>query len=174
MTRDTTPEQRRSDLPENPRRRTLLNRFWALLGLLACIELGWLTTSILKSRRIRNRRTKTSRFIDGGLMGALDPGEVKAVPEGMFFISRLDNDRFIALSRTCTHLGCAVSWDEREQKFICPCHGSSFDRTGVVLTPPAVRPLDFFATRIEDGRILVDVSQPNRRENFDQSQTTAA
>lgn len=152
----------------------MLNWLWTLLGLLACIELGWLSASILKARRIRNRAASANRFIDGGLAGSLGPGEVKAIPEGMFFISRLDNERFIALSRNCTHLGCALSWNEPEQKFICPCHGSSFDRTGIVLTPPAVRPLDFFHTRIEDGRILVDVSKPNRRENFEQSQTTAA
>ncbi len=174
MSRHGQRQRIRFDAPENPRRRTLLNRLWALLGLLACVELGWLTASILKSRRNRNPAAATSRFIDGGLAESLGPGEVKAVPEGMFYISRLDNDRFIALSRSCTHLGCALAWNGPEQKFICPCHGSTFDRTGVVLTPPAVRPLDFFTTRIEDGRILVDVSKPQRRENFEQSQTAAA
>ena len=174
MTSDDQHNQTASLPPESPRRRTLLNRLWAFLGLLACLELGWLTTSILKSRKARNRAADSRRFIDGGLVEALGPGQVKAVPEGMFYLSHLDNDRFIALSRNCTHLGCALSWDEQEQKFICPCHGSTFDKTGVVLTPPAIRPLDFYPVRIEDGRILVDVSEPNRRENFDQNQTTAA
>lgn len=174
MTSDNQNNQPLPEPLESPRRRTLLNRLWALLGLLACIELGWLTTSILKSRKARNRAADASRLIDGGLVEALGTGEVKAVPEGMFYLSHLDDGRFIALSRNCTHLGCALSWDDQEQKFICPCHGSTFDKTGVVLTPPAIRPLDFFPVRIEDGRILVDVSTPNRRETFDPTQTTAA
>jgi len=173
MTREKKHNQTIPGAPQNPPRRTLLNRLWALLGLLACIQLGWLTTSILKSRKARNSAASARRFIDGGLVQSLAPGEVKAVPEGMFYLSRLENDRFIALSRNCTHLGCALSWNDQEQKFVCPCHGSTFDQTGVVLTAPAIRPLDFFAVRIEDDRILVDVSEPKRRETFDRSQTTA-
>lgn len=173
MMRDEQYSQTSPDAPENPRRRTLFNRLWGLLGLLACLQLGWLTTSILRSRKARNSAASARRFIDGGLAESLGSGEVKAVPEGMFYLSRLDSNRFIALSRNCTHLGCALSWDKQEQKFVCPCHGSTFDRTGVVLTAPAIRPLDFFEVRIEDGRVLVDVSEPKRRETFDQSQTTA-
>ncbi len=173
MTTDEQHRQAPPDTPESPRRRTLFNRLWALLGLLACIQLGWLTTSILKSRKARNSAASARRFIDSGLVDSLGSGEVKAIPEGMFYLSRLENNRFIALSRNCTHLGCALSWNEQEQKFVCPCHGSTFDQTGVVMTAPAIRPLDFFEVRIEDGRILVDVSEPKRRETFDQSQTTA-
>lgn len=169
----TTEQNMQADRPEKPRRRTLLNRLWALLGLLAFVEIGWLTTSILKSRKARNSDGEGKRFIDGGRVESFSPGDVKAIPEGMFFLSRLEDNRFIALSRTCTHLGCALSWNDKEEKFICPCHGSTFDRTGVVLTPPAIRPLDFYPVRIENGRIRIDVSMPNRRESFDQTQTTA-
>lgn len=170
----TTEQTIPSDQPEKPRRRTLLNRLWALLGLLACIELGWLTTSILKSRKDSNTARQSGSFVDGGLVESFRPGDVKPIPEGMFYLSRLEDNRFIALSRTCTHLGCALSWGEQEKRFICPCHGSTFDRTGVVLTPPAIRPLDFYPVRIENGRIRIDISAPQRRESFDPNQTTAA
>ena len=170
----TTEQTLSPDLPEKPRRRTLLNRLWALLGLLACIQLGWLTTAILKSRKASNKESQGESLVDGGLAESFSAGDVKAIPEGMFYLSRLEDDRFIALSRTCTHLGCALSWDNQEKKFICPCHGSTFDRTGVVLTPPAIRPLDFYPVRIEDGRIRIDISAPKRRDRFDPSQTTAA
>ncbi len=161
-----------SDRPEKPQRRTLLNRLWALFGLLACIELGWLGASILKSRKTRNRAAEGGRFIDAGRIEAFNPGDVKAVPEGMFYLARLEDSSFIALSRTCTHLGCALSWDDKENKFICPCHGSTYDQNGVVLTPPAIRPLDFYPVRIENGRIRINIAAPLRRENFDQNQTT--
>lgn len=158
--------------PEKPRRRTLLNRLWALITLLAFIELGWLSSSILKSRKTRNDQQRGAKFIEAGRVESFTPGEVKAVPEGMFFLARLEDNRFIALSRTCTHLGCALSWDETQEKFVCPCHGSTFDRTGTVLTSPAIRPLDFYQVRIENGHIRIDISKAQRRESFDPSQTT--
>ena len=158
--------------PEQPRRRTLLNRLWALITLLAFIELGWLSSSILRSRKSKNDRQRGAEFIEAGRVESLAAGEVKAVPEGMFFLARLEDDRFIALSRTCTHLGCALSWDKTQEKFICPCHGSTFDRRGTVLTSPAIRPLDFYQVRIENGNIRIDISKAHRRESFDPSQAT--
>lgn len=34
------------------------------------------------------------------------------------------------LNAVCTHLGCVVPWNKAENKFICPCHGSQYDKTG--------------------------------------------
>ncbi|MFA5504768.1 MAG: FAD-dependent oxidoreductase [Vulcanimicrobiota bacterium] len=44
-------------------------------------------------------------------------------------------------SATCTHIGCVVTWNEAEQSFDCPCHGSRFDHLGQVLNGPAVHGL---------------------------------
>ena len=64
---------------------------------------------------------------------------------------------FLALARRCTHLGCTVPWVEDEDRFVCPCHASAFDITGDVLSPPAPRPLDIFAVRIENDIVKVDI-----------------
>ena len=37
----------------------------------------------------------------------------------------------------CTHLGCELQWNEAEQSFDCPCHGSRFGRDGELLDNPA-------------------------------------
>lgn len=41
----------------------------------------------------------------------------------------------------CTHLGGALCWNDVEDSWDCPLHGSRFDRTGAVLEGPAVRHL---------------------------------
>ncbi len=41
----------------------------------------------------------------------------------------------------CTHLGCALEWNEEEQSWDCPCHGSRFEKSGRVIDNPALRRL---------------------------------
>ena len=50
-----------------------------------------------------------------------------------------ESGKIYALSLVCTHLGCTVN--VTPGNLVCPCHGSVFDRHGVVLQGPADRPL---------------------------------
>lgn len=47
-----------------------------------------------------------------------------------------------ALSARCTHLGCIVHFNDAEQAWECPCHGSRFAIDGSVMQGPANRPLE--------------------------------
>lgn len=53
-----------------------------------------------------------------------------------------DDDGVVhAVSPTCTHLGCQVSFNTAERSWDCPCHGSRFDVDGCVIQGPAVEDL---------------------------------
>ena len=97
-----------------------------------------------------------------------------AFPDGKFYLARLPDGGFLALDRTCTHLGCTVPWNTDSARFECPCHASSFDIMGAVLAPPAPRPLDFYRVRIENGIVKVDTRRRERRDAFRDSQVTRA
>jgi menaquinol-cytochrome c reductase iron-sulfur subunit len=62
-----------------------------------------------------------------------------------------------ALSSTCTHLGCRVSWDAESETLKCPCHGGVFDRTGAVKDGPPPAPLAKLTTRVEGEQVLVQL-----------------
>ncbi len=55
---------------------------------------------------------------------------------------RDDDGTLIAVSATCTHLGCQVNWNRAERSWDCPCHGSRFAPDGTVLQGPAVHRLE--------------------------------
>lgn len=110
-------------------------------------------------------------WVYAGQIDEFPPGSVNHVLAGRFYISRLD-DGLLAIYQKCTHLGCAVPWQDQGDKFHCPCHGSVFDRVGVIEGGPAPRPMDLFPVEIRGDEVWVDTSQPMERAAFEPSQLT--
>ncbi|MBI5441278.1 MAG: FAD-dependent oxidoreductase [Deltaproteobacteria bacterium] len=72
------------------------------------------------------------------------PGEGRLVDvEGhTLAVYRSEEGALTALSPVCTHLKCKVHWNEVEESWDCPCHGSRFAWNGSVLEGPALAPLE--------------------------------
>lgn len=70
------------------------------------------------------------------------------------------SNRIVAILAKCTHLGCTPNWLDSQGIFKCPCHGSSYYKTGVNFAGPAPRPMDRVAVRLNpQGQIIVDKSK---------------
>jgi cytochrome b6-f complex iron-sulfur subunit len=117
----------------------------------------------------------------GGFGGMIYAGRVEEFPigsvnhilAGRCYVVRIE-DGFLALWQRCTHLGCSVPWAEDIDEFHCPCHGSLFDKVGLVTGGPAPRPLDIFPVIIRSGEVWVDTGKPIQRTQFEPDQVTGA
>ena len=155
-----------------PTRRSFLNIFWIALGFVALAELIAVGFAFLRPRKLKARGKDTDSIIAAGAVERFAPNSVTAFVRGKFYLARLEDGGFLALSRTCTHLGCSVPWIEKEMKFACPCHGSAFDITGNVIEAPAPRALDIYPITIENKIVKVDTSTPIKRNTFHIHQVT--
>lgn len=151
-------------------RRAFLWKVWLGLGVVALAELVWVVVDFLRPRR--GATDDESGIVVAGPIDRFEPNSVTAVPEGRFYIVRLENGGLLAVSRECTHLGCTVPWVVDEQRFLCPCHSSAFDLRGDVVNPPAPRALDLYQIRIENKVVKVDTRRTLRRQAFDLAQLT--
>jgi glycine/D-amino acid oxidase-like deaminating enzyme/nitrite reductase/ring-hydroxylating ferredoxin subunit len=76
---------------------------------------------------------------EGDSLSSLKKGEGKILKlDGKKVAAYRDaKGRVTLCSPICTHLQCIVSWNNAEQTWDCPCHGSRFKATGEVMTGPA-------------------------------------
>jgi cytochrome b6-f complex iron-sulfur subunit len=166
---DTKIPETDSDKPAPPRR-SFLNWLWFGLIVVALGEVLYVAVSFLRPHARRAHQGAFGTEIEAGPANSFVSGSVTAFPRGHFYLCRLDDGGFLAVSRKCTHLGCTVPWDEEARRFACPCHASVFDHTGAVIRSPAPRPLDIFPIRVENDVLFVDTGRPLRRNQFRQEQ----
>lgn len=149
-----------------PTRRSFLNILWIILGGVALAEFVAVAFAFLRPHKSKARGEGADSIITAGAVERFKSNSVTAFVRGKFYLARLEDGGFLALSRTCTHLGCSVPWVENEMKFACPCHGSAFDITGNVIEAPAPRALDIYPIIIENKIVKVDTSKPIKRSTF--------
>lgn len=151
-------------------RRSFLNTVWALLGFAALASVAWVVLGFFRPRKGRDREGPAGGMVACGSVDTFGAGSVTAFPMGQFYLARVTEGGFLALSRKCTHLGCTVPWVEEKKQFACPCHASVYDITGNVVNGPASRALDLYRVSIENNVVMVDTGRTIRRSVFRKEQ----
>ena len=153
-------------------RRRFLNRLWLLFGGVAFAEVIAGAFTFFKSSSRQPVSAEADTIISAGPVENFEPGTVSAFVAGKFYLARLEDGGFLAMSRRCTHLSCTVPWVAAENKFICPCHASEFDIRGEVTSPPAPRALDLYHVEIHNNVLTVNTGKLRKRSAFSSDQVT--
>lgn len=112
---------------------------------------------------------KKSQWVDAADLTQLKPGQPQEITyrrtrvdgwrvlneKTTAWVVRMDDQKVIAYTPQCTHLGCAYHWDDGAHQFLCPCHNSTFSIDGKVTGGPAPRPLDRYVTRVDGSKLLI-------------------
>jgi len=147
-------------------RRNFLTNLWFALGFVALAEFIAVAFAFFRPGKPEARSENIDALVTAGDVNTFAPDSVTAFVRGRFYLTRLTDGGFLALSRKCTHLGCTVPWVEPEKRFACPCHASAFDITGSVISSPAPRALDLYPLSIENDVVKVDTGKPIKRSEF--------
>ena len=143
------------------RRRQLLRTGFAAIGALAAAELAAAVAPFLRVTRVTGFGAPIAVGTREALLATFAATDDRPILNvlGRFWLLHAPGG-VIAAYRKCTHLGCAVPWDEKQDRFACPCHGSQFDKhTAVVLQTPAPKPLQLFhITETPEGVLVVDTN----------------
>ena len=107
-------------------RRKLLKKVWQFFtagsAVLIALLLGPFYVRYLEKKR---------RFIF-----SLNNISDKIRAESQVFLFK-EHDQVTAMSRKCPHLGCTLEINNSQDGFICPCHGSKFQKNGAYILGPA-------------------------------------
>jgi glycine/D-amino acid oxidase-like deaminating enzyme/nitrite reductase/ring-hydroxylating ferredoxin subunit len=86
----------------------------------------------------------TSRDVEEGSPGDVVAGEARIISQNgrKLAVYRDPAGALHCVSPVCTHMKCDVAWNQAEESWDCPCHGSRFRPDGEVINGPARDPLE--------------------------------
>ncbi|KAA2244993.1 FAD-dependent oxidoreductase [Chitinophaga agrisoli] len=71
-------------------------------------------------------------------------GKIVELGNSKYGVHRDEEDDLHVVAAECTHLHCIVQWNNDEQSWDCPCHGSRFTYKGKVINGPANKDLFYY------------------------------
>ncbi len=164
MTDDATPIWRR-DFPltahgeEDVTRREFVRYLTLASGIFAAGNIGIAAWSSL--RTINEGEPRAIIELNRVAIGQTHLFHYPTVDDPAILL-RLADDKVVAFSQKCTHLGCVVFYEAEKREMVCPCHEGIFDaRTGRVLAGPPQRPLGRIDVEVrDDGKVWALAAEP--------------
>lgn len=74
---------------------------------------------------------------------------------GGFLAVNIDGTIIRAFSNVCTHASCTNNWQLPGDKFVCTCHNSVFNLSGVPISGPAQRDLPEFNVSRSGNTVVI-------------------
>ena len=149
---------------EKTGRRNFLSRLSVTLGaigaaLVAIPSIGFLL-GLRKTPQVWRTVGKLNDFAPGSTVNVsfADPSPLPwsgVTAQTAAWLRRVGDDRFIAFSMNCTHLGCPVRWLADANLFMCPCHGGVFYANGSVASGPPPKPLNQYPVRVQNDEVQI-------------------
>jgi Rieske Fe-S protein len=134
-----------------------------IASIVAVVVGGAVVSPALTRRKASWTRAGRLRDLEEGVPTAVTvrvtrrDGYYEAVDQQVVFLTKSESGEVAALSSTCTHLGCRVSYDAAAKVFKCPCHGGVYSPEGKVLGGPPPRPLPTVAARVNGTDVFVEL-----------------
>lgn len=164
MTSEKTNEENLSS--EEISRRRFLNRFSVGLAIFGAAIVGLPVVSFILEPIFGRRHyvwRKVGRIEDFKIGSTVEVKMQDADPEPWAgkiawtaaWLQRRAEQKFVAFSINCQHLGCPVRWEEGANLFMCPCHGGVYYENGEVAGGPPPRRLQQYPVRIQNGFVEI-------------------
>jgi len=75
---------------------------------------------------------------------------------GVFLVARTGATTFTVIDATCTHEGCTVN-GVNGTTYVCPCHGSRYNRSGQVVNGPAKASLRQYSASFANDVLTINL-----------------
>jgi nitrite reductase/ring-hydroxylating ferredoxin subunit len=104
-------------------------------------------------------------WVSGIAENELQVNEPVRIVEAQAWLVKLESGEILALWQRDPHLGCSVPFRPEFEFmggtgwFRNPCHGETYDLTGVCYAGPCPRGLDRFQTRIVNGEVEIHAGE---------------
>jgi len=98
--------------------------------------------------------TITVNNVSGTALGSVGGAALVQAGSSSFLVARTGDNAFNAFTAICTHEQCIVSGFQ-SGAFVCPCHGSQYNTSGVVTQGPATQRLQQFVTQFTNNVLTI-------------------
>ena len=90
----------------------------------------------------------------GSPLASVDGAVLVESIAGVFLIARTSANTFTAIDAVCTHEGCTINGADGAT-YVCPCHGSRYNRNGQVQAGPARASLRQYTTSFANDVVTI-------------------